>query len=401
MTDFSKVVNRKGTDCFKWDYGYREFEEEEEQEAAKEAVPMWIADMDFQVPEAVRKAIQKIVDHGVFGYTAKNESFFMSLKNWLEKRHEWEVKREWIDFSPGVLPGIAACIRAFTQPGEKIIIQPPVYYPFRDLVLTTGRQLLENHLIEEEMQYRMDFDDLEKKAAESRTKMIILCSPHNPVGRVWEKEELVKLVEICRKYHLLIVSDEIHADLIIGSKKHIPIGKLLDGVYDRYVAFYAPSKTFNLAGLQTSGVIIPNDLLHEDYKSELRAAKIYSGTAFGLAAFEAAYTECEDWLERLLDYLKGNYQYVEQYLKEELPQIQVSPLEGTYLVWLDFRKCGVKKEELNSFLLKKAKLMLDFGDWFDEGYLGYGRMNIACPRSVLEKSLRQLKQALERKETGI
>lgn len=395
MVNFNDVVDRKGTDSFKWDYGYREFDSEEEQNAAKEAVPMWIADMDFQVPEAVQKAIQRVVDHGVYGYTAKNESFFLSLKDWLYRRHGWDVKREWMDFSPGVLPGITACVRAFTQPGDKIIIQTPVYYPFRDIVLTTGRQLSENRLVEDHMKYRMDFEDLERKAAEPRTKMLILCSPHNPVGRVWEKEELEKLGEICRKYHLLIVSDEIHSDLIIGEKKHIPAGMILEGVYDRHISFYAPSKTFNLAGLQTSGVIIPDGLLHEAYKAAMRETKIYSGTPFGLAAFEAAYTGGEEWLEQLLKYLRGNYRYLQEYLKAELPQIQAAPLEGTYLVWLNFRNCGVRKEDLDLFLLKEAKLMLDFGDWFDEGYLGYGRMNIACPRTVLQKGLEQLKEALK------
>lgn len=395
--NFDDVVNRRGTDCFKWDYGYREFDGEEEQTAARNAVPMWIADMDFQAPDAVQKAIQKVVNHGVYGYTAKNEGFFMSLKNWLMKRHGWDVKREWIDFSPGVLPGIVACVKAFTQPGDKIIIQSPVYYPFRDIVLTTGRQLLENRLIEDKMRYRMDFEDLERKASEARTKMIILCSPHNPVGRVWERAELEKLGEICRKHHLIIVSDEIHSDLIIGGKKHIPMGMILDGVNDQYIAFYAPSKTFNLAGLQTSGVIIPDNRLHEGYKEALRENKIYSGTPFGLAAFEAAYTEGEEWLEQLLDYLRGNYQYLVQYLLKELPQIKAAPLEGTYLVWLNFKETGVKKEDLDMFLLKEAKLMLDFGDWFDEGYLGYGRMNIACPRSVLQKGLMQLTDALKKK----
>lgn len=401
MSNFNEIVDRKGTDCFKWDLAYREFKEEDLQEAAQKAIPMWIADMDFAAPEPVREAIQKIVDHGVFGYTGRTDSYFAALKEWLYRRHGWTIEKEWVDFSPGVLPGIAACVRAFSKPGDKIIIQTPVYYPFRDIVLTTGRQLAENALIENEMHYTIDFNDLEAKASDPNTKLLILCSPHNPVGRVWREDELKRISDICKQYDVMVIADEIHSDLIIGDMKHLPIGRFFEERKDLYVAFYAPSKTFNLAGLQTGAVVIPNEKNRNAYRAVMRAEKIYSGTPFGLAAFVAAYTKCEDWLEELLLYLKDNYHYLQEFLRNEIPQVKCAPLEGTYLVWLNFKDCKIKKEDLNQFLLEKAGLMLDFGDWFDEKYLGYARMNIACPRKILMQGLKQLKEAIVHEEVCV
>lgn len=397
MTNFDESIVRRGTGSYKWDFVEAEFDTPEEKAAAAKAIPMWIADMDFKAPEPVREALMKIAEYGVYGYTGKKESFYLALKNWLEKRHGWCVKRESMFASPGVLPGIVACVRAFTEPGDKIMIQTPVYYPFRDIIDEMGRKLVKNKLLKNGTDYTMDFEEMEKLASEPEVKMLFLSSPHNPVGRVWTEDELRKLGEICQKHNVMIIADEIHSDLIIGNQKHIPIGKILDGVYERYIAFYAPSKTFNLAGLQASGVVIPDRGIFQAFIKEMGKTKV-TGNIFGIKAFEVAYTEGEQWLEELLMYLRGNYEYISRFIKKELPAVQIAPLEGTYLVWFDFTNTGLKKEEVNDFLLKEAGLFLDFGDWFDEDYAGFGRMNIACPRESVERAMCNLKEAFSNRK---
>ena len=342
-------VDRRGTDCFKWDLQDSEFSDAEMKAAAREAIPMWIADMDFRAPAEVEAVLLEAVRHGAYGYTGRTDGFFEAIRSWLERRHGWAVERDWLDFSPGVLPGICACVNAFTQPGDKIIIQSPVYYPFFNIVRNNGRQLVENKLLHTGAYYTMDFADLEQKAADPQTKMLILCSPHNPVGRVWTEEELQKLCDICVKHQILVVADEIHSDLILGENKHIPLGSLGDAIRQQCVMFYAPSKTFNLAGLQTSAAVIPNAKLHAEYKTALRKNQTYSATRFGIEAFKTAYNSCEPYLEELLDVLRSNYAYLKTYLEQYLPQIKLAPLEGTYLAWMDFTQSGIPAEALNEF----------------------------------------------------
>lgn len=389
-----KSVDRKNTDCFKWDLQDREFADSEMKLAAKNAIPMWIADMDFKAPEEVEQALLEVVKHGAYGYTGRTESFFEAIQNWIKKRHGWDVKREWLDFSPGVLPGISACVSAFTQPGDKVIIQPPVYYPFFNIVRNNGRQLIENKLIRSGTGYTMDFDDLEKKTSDAQTKMLILCSPHNPVGRVWTREELQKLSEICERNNVIVVSDEIHSDLILGERKHTPFGMINERIAEHSVMFYAPSKTFNLAGLQTSAAVIPNAQMHAAYQTALRKNQVYSATRFGIEAFKAAYNYGESYLKELLKILQENYTYIKEYLAEYLPDIKLAPLEGTYLVWMDFRNCGIPCEILNELLIKEAKIMFDYGSWFSSDYEGFARMNIACPKTTIQTALEQLRTAI-------
>lgn len=394
-------VDRKGTDCFKWDLQDTEFADVSMKSAAKEAIPMWIADMDFKAPQEVEDALLAVVRHGAYGYTGRTDSFFESIRQWLFKRHGWDVERAWLDFSPGVLPGICACVNAFTQPGDKIVIQPPVYYPFFNIVRNNGRQLAENRLVLNGTRFEMDFEDLEEKAADPQVKMMILCSPHNPVGRVWTYEELQKLSEICIKHHVLVVSDEIHSDLILADTPHTPLGRIDSDMLQQCAAFYAPSKTFNLAGLHTSACLIANEQMRTAYRAALRKNQTYSATRFGIEAFKAAYQYGGPYLEELLSILRGNYQYVKKYLEEKLPEITLFPLEGTYLAWMDFRKCGLPLENLNVFFIKDAKIMFDYGDIFGAGYGGFARMNIACPRDTIQTALEQLYHAIKKARTDL
>lgn len=393
-------IDRVGTDCFKWDLQEREVSSPEMKEAARAAIPMWIADMDFKAPKEAEEALFNVVQHGAYGYTGRTESFFVAIQKWIRKRHGWNVNREWLDFSPGVLPGISACVTAFTQPGDKIIIQSPVYYPFFNIIRNNGRQLVENKLIRNDVYYTMDFDDFEKKASDPQTKMLILCSPHNPVGRVWEREELERLKEICERNGVIVVSDEIHSDLILGDKKHVPYGMIDSSCESKCVMFYAPSKTFNLAGLHTSVAVIPNPKMHAEYQTEMRKKQIYNSTRFGIEAFKAVYNHGESYLEELLCVLNENYHYVKEYLSENIPEIKVSPLEGTYLLWMDFRECGIQTEKLYEFLLKEAGIMLDYGSWFSAEYGGFARMNLACPMETIQAALEQLREAMISKRDG-
>ena len=385
-------IDRRGTDCFKWDLQDTEFSDSSMKEAARDAIPMWIADMDFKAPQEVEQALLSVAEHGAYGYTGRTESFFAAIGEWLQKRHNWSVERQWLDFSPGVLPGISGCVHAFTQPGDKIIIQPPVYYPFFNIVRNNGRQLLENKFVCSGTHFEMDFEDLEKKAADPQTKMMILCSPHNPVGRVWTRGELEKVSEICRRHHVMVVADEIHSDLIVGATKHTPFGQAAGGC--QYVSFYAPSKTFNLAGLQTSACVIPDETMHEAYKAALRRNYTYSATRFGIEAFKAAYRHGEAYLEELLSILRENYAYLKDYLEKNLPEVVLFPLEGTYLAWMDFRRCGLPLNAMNEFFIKQAKVMFDYGAVFSEDYEGFARMNIACPMETIRAALEQLHHAV-------
>lgn len=394
---FDERIDRINTSSWKWDNAWREFSDPGEQEAARKAIPMWIADMDFRAPQPVIDTLRDIASFGVYGYTFKNTNYYESLRGWLSRRHGWEVEREWIDFSPGVLPGIAACVRAFTEPGAKIIIQPPVYYPFADIVRMNGRTLLENPLKEENMVYTMDYDDLEAKARDPEARMLILCSPHNPVGRVWHRDELSRLCEICAQNGVIIVSDEIHADLVLHGHSHIPLAVAAPEALALGVQFYAPSKTFNLAGLQTAAVIIARENMRLAYREELRKSMIYSGSVFGLAAFQAAYDRGEAYLDELLIYLEGNYDYLKAAL-ERVPGARVAPLEGTYLAWIDMTGCGIPRDEVNNFVLTEGGIVADFGDWFSRDYMGYIRINLACPKSLLKEACGRLCDAVAKRQ---
>jgi len=357
-------------------------------------LPMWIADMEFRSPQPVIEAIKKANEHGIYGYTSRPDSYYQAIIDWMERRHNWKVKKDWLAFSPGVVPALSFIIRAFTQPGDKVVVQPPVYYPFFRVIENNGCHVVNNPLKLSNKKYFIDWEDLERKVDDPRVKLLILCSPHNPVGRVWQKEELIILGEICLKHHIIVVSDEIHADILFKGYRHIPFASISPAFAHNSITCTAPSKTFNLAGLQTSTIIIPNKKYYKIYNNILDSLALDENNVFGLVALEAAYRDGEEWLEQLLSYLNENLEFLMKYFKERIPKIKVIKPEGTYLVWLDYRQLGLSAKDLNNFMIKKAGVALDDGHWFGAEGKGFMRINIACPRSFLEEGLKRIEKAV-------
>lgn len=386
--NFDDIIDRRGTSCSKWDNNKVVF-------GTEDLHPMWIADMDFKAPQEVIDAMQERLNHGVFGYTFRGEEYNNSIVNWIKRRYNWNIENEWITFSPGIVPALSMAVLAYTRPGDSIVIQTPVYGPFSMVVKANGRQLIESPLICENRVYKMDIKDLEEKI-DSRTKILMLCNPHNPVGRVWTKEELEALTEIVIKHDLVIVSDEIHSDFIFPGHKHISIASISKELEQRTVTCYAPSKTFGLAGLTTSTIIIPNKKLRCGFNDILESLEIDGGNIFGMVALKAAYDNCKEWLEQLLLYLEDNVNFAFKYFEENIPYIKTFVPDGTYLLWLDCRKLGFEKSDaLAEFFTYKAKVGLNRGLRFGNKYGQYMRMNIACPRPLLEEGLRRIDQAVK------
>jgi len=384
--DFETIIDRTSKNSVKWTLMKR-------MTGLDDLIPLWVADMDFTAPPEVVDALKERAAHPIYGYTVPTEGYHNGLINWMDKRHGWSgVEKEWILYTPGVVAGFSIAIQAYSQPGDKVVIQPPVYYPFKRQILGTGRQVVENPLKIVDGYYEMDFEDLADKI-DDRTKMIILCSPHNPVSRVWKREELEKLVEICEEKDILIISDEIHNDLILGEIKHTPTATISEGALQRTVTLVAPSKTFNLAGLTNANAIIPNKKLREAFRSQASKGSGH-GNIFGMVAQDAAYNKGEAWLEELLTYLRGNLKYLKEFIDEKIPGLKLYPLEGTYLAWVDCTSLGMNDEELNEFMLKKAKLWLDEGTLFGTGGSMFMRINLACPRSLLKRALVNLETAV-------
>jgi cysteine-S-conjugate beta-lyase len=384
--DFDTIIDRTTKNSSKWTLmkkltGYDDL------------IPLWVADMDFAVVPEVVEALKERAAHPIFGYTTPTEGYHQGLINWMDKRHGWKgVEKDWILWTPGVVAGFSIAIQAFSQPGDKVVIQPPVYYPFKNQILATGRQIIENPLKNVDGYYEMDFEDLAEKI-DDRTKMIILCSPHNPIGRVWTREDLKKLAEICMEKDILIVSDEIHNDLILGDIKHTPTAIVSEDAMQRTITLVAPSKTFNLAGLTNANAIIPNKKLRDDFQAVVRKGSGHTNI-FGMIAQDAAYNNGEAWLEELLEYLRGNLKYLDEFLAEKLPGFKLYPLEGTYLAWVDCSFLGMTDKELSDFMLQKAKLWLDDGTLFGTGGSMFMRINLACPKSTLKQALENLKKAV-------
>ncbi|HER24917.1 MAG TPA: pyridoxal phosphate-dependent aminotransferase [Candidatus Atribacteria bacterium] len=385
--DFDKVIDRTNYHSVKWDELDTIF-------GAKDILPMWVADMEFRSPKPVIEAIRKAAEHGIYGYTSRPDSYYQAIIGWMEKRHHWKVKKDWLAFSPGVVPALSFIIRAFTEPGDKVVIQPPVYYPFFRVIENNGCHVVNNPLKFGNKKYFMDYDDLERKVSDPRVKLLILCSPHNPVGRVWQKEELIILGEICIKHNIMVVSDEIHADILFKGHKHTPFAKISPAYAHNSITCTAPSKTFNLAGLQTSTIIIPNKKYYKIYQNILDSLTLNENNVFGLVALESAFRYGEEWLEQLLTYLKTNLEFLSRYFRENIPKIKVIKPEGTYLIWLDCRQLGLNVQDLNNLMINKAKVALDDGCWFGIGGEGFMRINIACPRSMLEEGLKRIERAV-------
>ena len=387
--DFDTVPNRRGTNCFKYDFA-------REMGMPEDVLPLWVADMDFPTAPAVLERLHALAEHGIFGYTGVKDAYFSAVHNWYAQRFGWETQRSWLVTTPGVVFAIAIAIRAFTQKGDAILIQQPVYYPFANKVTENDRQLVVNPLVLKNGRYEMDFADMERKIVDYHVKMLLLCSPHNPVGRVWTKEELLRVGEICQKHGVLVVSDEIHADFTYAGHTHRVFASVKSEFADFTITCTAPSKTFNLAGLQNSNIFIPNRQLRHAYKKELSACGCGGTNCMAMAACQAAYEAGADWLEQLKQYLAGNLAYIRQFLREKLPDIALIEPEGTYLVWLDLRKLGLTEQQQRQLIVQDAKLWLDTGTLFGQGGEGFERINIACPRTTIEQAMQRLEHAVHK-----
>ena len=385
-TIFDTMIDRRNTNSVKWDYCRERFGKED-------ILPMWVADMDFPSPPEVVAAIKQRADHPVFGYTEVSGGFNEALVQWL-KRWGWEISTDWLVHTPGVVTSINIAILAYTQPDDKVLIQSPVYYPFYSSVTGNDRQLVINPLKSQGESYIIDFDDLENKLRQG-VKMMILCSPHNPVGRVWQKAELTKIAELCVKYRVLLLSDEIHADLIYQGNTHIPIVSISEELALNSVTCISPTKTFNLAGLAESTVIVPNPELRGQFQQTLRKTGAGMLNIFGLAAAEAAYTHGGPWLKELMDYLSTNLETLLDYFSANIPRIKVIKPEGTYLAWLDCRQLGIESGKLKSFFVHQAGVGLNDGTIFGTDGAGFQRINFACPRSLLIEGLQRIENAVK------
>ena len=385
--NFDEIVKRYNTESRKWDNIGEVFGD-------TSVLPLWIADMDFASPPAVLKAIQAKAAHGVFGYPARRTSLHESVMRWAKVRHHWTLESEWISTAPGVVSSISAAVLALTEPGDSIIIQPPVYPPFFSCVRNNGRKIVENALKNNHGYYEFDFADLEAKIDDT-VRMIVLCSPHNPVGRVWREEELCRLADICLKHQIIILADEIHHDLVFSGHKHTPLASLSPEIARATVTFMAASKTFNVAGLNTSFIITPDPVKRKKINKLLHNLEIGKTTIFGGAAAEAAYTDGEEWLEELLVYLEDNADYIVSYVEQHLPGVKIVKPEGTYLAWLDFRDIFSQADKLSNFLTKEAKVGLNDGLSFGCQGEGFARLNFGCPRSIIQEALQRIERAIK------
>lgn len=387
--NFDEIIDRKHTNCVKYD-GYQSIY------GADGLIPLWVADMDFRTPDFVLKAIEKRLQHPVLGYFLHSEGFYQSIIDWMWRHHQWEVEKEWIDFSPGIVPGLAFIVQAFTQPGDKVLMQTPVYHPFYYVVENQGRIIVRNPLVCQDDHYEMDFDDLEKKLKDG-IKMMLLCNPHNPVGRCWSQDELQRVGELCLKYHCILVSDEIHSDLIMPGYKHTPTAKISPEIAQNTITCMAPSKTFNIAGLATSEIIVSNEELRKQLEYVIHeGVHIFVGNIFGEVALEACYTSGDEWLNQLLHYLQQNVLFVQKFIADNMPMLKTFRHEATYLPWIDFSALGYKHKELSRLLIEKAGVALNDGLIFGEEGSCHFRLNVACPKSILEKAMVQISSALTR-----
>lgn len=389
--NFDEITNRKGTDAIKVDALAERYGD-------ADLIPLWVADMDFLSPPAVAEAIIERARHGIFGYTKASQAYFDSIINWLGRHHDWRIEQEWVTFIPGIVKGIAFVVDCFTKDSDKVIIQPPVYHPFRIVPTEHHRTVVDNPLVLKSGVYKMDLDDLKNKI-DPDTKLLILCNPHNPGGRVWTKQELIDIAEICYDNNILVISDEIHSDLAFVPHKQIPFASVSEKAAMNSITFMAPSKTFNIAGIVSSYSIIPNEEIREKFNEYLSSSELSEAHIFAYLATEAAYDHGDEWLAELKEYLWKNITFVDEYLKANIPQIKAMLPQASFLVWLDCRELGLSQEDLVSLFVKDAKLALNDGVMFGDGGEGYMRLNIGTQLAVLEKALGNLKKAVEKKQS--
>lgn len=381
--DFDTVIDRKGTRSLKYDFAVRRGK-------PKDVLPLWVADMDFQTSSYITDALEDMVKHGVFGYSESEEHYFGAVQNWMERHYNWHVKESWMTKTPGIVFALAMAVKAYTQENDAVLIQPPVYYPFKEVVEDNHRRLVNNTLVlGGDGTYTIDYEDFEKKIIEENVKLFILCNPHNPVGRVWTKEELERLGDICLKHGVFVVSDEIHADFVF-ERKHTVFSEVKEAYRDISMICTSPSKTFNIAGLQISNIFISNPEKATAFRRQVAAAGYSQVGLPGLVACEAAYRHGDEWLEGVLAYIKANAEFTRAYLQEHLSRVKMTKLAGTYLVWLDFRDYGLTDKELDEKIFNQAGLWLDSGAVFGKCGEGFQRINIACPRKTLQQALDRL-----------
>ena len=381
--DFDTVVNRKNTNAIKYDLAKKRGKPED-------AVSLWIADMDFPTAPCIQKAVAEKAAHGIWGYSRPDNRYYDALKKWYKERHNFEVQNEWVVNTPGVCFALAAAIKAFTNEGESVLIQKPVYYPFFNIINSLQRKVVNSSLILKNNHYEIDFDDFERKIVQENVKMFILCSPHNPGGRVWTKQELQKISEICLAHNVLVVSDEIHSDITFGSNVHTVYGSLSEQALKNSIICTAPSKSFNLAGLQFSNIFIADEKLRKAFSEELDKTGYDEPSVFGIVAATAAYSEGADWFDSVKSYIWENILFAKNYIEENASQIKVLVPEGTYLLWLDFSKTGLSDSEINDRVLNKAKVWLDSGSMFGKEGEKFQRINCATPRIILEDALKRI-----------
>ncbi len=388
MYDFDKIIDRTGS-------GDLKHEVLEERYGRSDLLPLWVADMDFETPQFITDALRKRIDHSLFGYTVEPKDYWPTVQQWLKDHHQWDVKHEWLTYIPGIVKGIGMVVNVFTKPGDKVIIQPPVYHPFRLTPQGNGREVVYNPLHENaDGSYSMDFDNL-AEVADDKCKVLILSNPHNPAGIVWDKDTLARLADFCHDRHILVISDEIHCDMALWGNKHVPFAMVSEKAAQGSITFGAPSKTFNIAGIVSSYAIVPNDEIRAKFYSWLTANELNEPTIFSPIATIAAFQHGEEWRQAMLHYVEENILFVEDYCKKHMPQLKPLRPEASFLVWLDCRQLGIDHKQLVDLFVNKAHLALNDGEMFGQGGEGFMRMNVGTPRSVLQQALEQLRQALQ------
>ena len=387
--NFNEKIDRSNNHSAKWEEMGNKF-------VSNDLWPMWIADMDLKTAPVIIDAMREKLEQGIFGYVYRPASYYQSAADWIERRFDYKIDPKTLINSPGVVPTLSILVRLMTKADEKVLIQSPVYYPFSAVVRENERELVVNSLVKDETgYYTIDFEDFEKKVSDEKVTLFIMCSPHNPVGRVWKREELQKMSELCLKYNVRVIADEIWRDIVMPGYKHIPVASLSKEVEHNTITCFSPTKTFNIAGLQASFATLPREEEWKMLDEELGRIDVKRNSPFSLVGFEAAYTKGEEWLEELLIHLDGNMDYVVNFVKERIPEVKVRKSEGTYLMWLDFSGLGMTKEELSMFMQKEAKIALDDGFWFGENGAGFERMNIACPRYMVEEGMNRIENAVK------
>lgn len=385
--NFDREIDRKNTNSLKYDFAV-------ERGRDVDVLPLWVADMDFQAPKPVLDALQNAVSHGIFGYSEVKGEYFDALYRWFDSRFDWQPKSEWLVKTPGVVFALAMAVRALTKEGDSVLIQPPVYYPFFEVIRDNNRKIVESPLLLTDGHYEIDFDDLEEKIASQNVKLFLLCSPHNPVGRVWTKEELQKLGELCDRYHVFVVADEIHCELVYEGHDYTPFASLSERFRQNSVTCVSPSKAFNLAGLQIANIIAADEGVRRRIDRAININEVCDVNPFGVIATIAAYNEGGAWLDALRKYLWENYEYLYRFFEQRLPQYPVLPLEGTYLVWIDCRASSIGSDATTLRLQEEQKLMVNSGTLYGPGGEGFIRLNIACPRTLLADGLERIAHVL-------